>query len=75
VNLANHPDFLADKEFNEAFLHPILVALVSYRVGGPIRAVDARGKDAEPISVLAQDNMLHIDNTPFNDEYKRPSLI
>jgi hypothetical protein len=70
VNLANHPDFLADKEFNEAFLHPILVALVSYRVGGPIRAVDARGKDAEPISVLAQDNMLHIDNTPFNDEYK-----
>jgi hypothetical protein len=70
VNLANHPDFLADKAFNEAFLHPVLVALVSYRVGGPIRAVDARGKDAEPISVLAQDNMLHIDNTPFNDEYK-----
>ncbi|MCB1109945.1 MAG: hypothetical protein KDK64_03115 [Chlamydiia bacterium] len=70
VNLANHPDFLADREFNEAFLHPVLVALISYRVGGPIRAVDARGKDAEPISVLAQDNMLHIDNTPFNDEYK-----
>lgn len=70
VNLANHPDFLADKSFNEAFLHPVLIALISYRVGGPIRVVDARGKDTEPISVLAQDNMLHIDNTPFNDEYK-----
>ena len=53
VNLANHPDFLADKSFNEAFLHPILIALISYRVGGPIRAVDARGRDAEPISVMA----------------------
>lgn len=70
VNLANHPNFLADKEFNLAFLNPTLVALISYRIGGPIRIVDARGKDAEPISVLAQDNMLHIDNTPFNDEYK-----
>ena len=70
VNLANHPDFLADKSFNDAFLHPILIALISFRVGGPIRAVDARGKDTEPISVLAQDNILHIDNSPFNDEYK-----
>jgi hypothetical protein len=70
VNLANHPDFLTNKEFNSAFLHPLLIALVSYRIGGPVRIVDGRGKDAEPISVLAQDNMLHIDNTPFNDEYK-----
>lgn len=70
VNLGNHPDFLADRRFNAAFLHPLLVALVSYRVGGPIRIVDARGKDAKPMSVLAQDNMLHIDNTPFNDEFK-----
>ena len=70
VNLANHPGFLADEEFNAAFLHPLLVAMISYRIGGSIRIVDARGKNAEPISVLAQDNMLHIDNTPFNDEYK-----
>jgi hypothetical protein len=70
VNLANHPEFLTNPEFNAAFLHPLLVALVSYRIGGPVRIVDARGKDAEPISILAQDNMLHIDNTPFNDEYK-----
>ena len=70
VNLGNHPEFLTDEEFNDSFLHPLLLALVSYRVGGAIRIVDARGKDAEPISVLAQDNMLHIDNTPFCDEYK-----
>lgn len=49
---------------------PLMIALISYAVGGPIRMIDARGKDAEPLSVLAQDNMLHIDNTPFNDEYK-----
>ncbi len=70
INLANHPGFLGNTDFNGAFLHPLLIALVSYQIGGPIRIVDARGKDAEPISVLAQDNMLHIDNTPFNDEYK-----
>lgn len=70
VNLGNHPDFLSNPEFDGAFLHPLLIALVSYQIGGPIRIVDARGKDAEPISVQAQDNMLHVDNTPFNDEYK-----
>lgn len=70
INLANHPDFLGNHHFNGAFLHPLLICLISYRIGGPIRIVDARGKDAEPISVLAQDNMLHIDNTPFNDEFK-----
>ena len=32
--------------------------------------VGARLKDAKPISVMAQDNMLHIDNSPFADEYK-----
>lgn len=70
INLANHPDFLSNADFNKAFLHPLLIALISYRVGGPIRIVDARGKDAQPITVLAQDNMLHIDNTPFADEFK-----
>ena len=70
INQANHPDFLADQELNVAFLHPLLIALISHRIGGPVRIVDARGKDAHPMSVLAQDNMLHIDNTPFNDEYK-----
>ncbi len=70
MNLGHNPGFLTDPDINGAFLHPLLVALISYQIGGPIRIVDARGKDAEPISVLALDNMLHIDNTPFNEEYK-----
>ncbi|BBX98724.1 hypothetical protein [Mycobacterium lacus] len=61
---------LTDPTVNKPLLHPLMIALISYAIGGPIRMVDARAKDAEPLSVLAQDNMLHIDNTPFNDEYK-----
>ncbi|MCF6764941.1 hypothetical protein L3V82_04075 [Thiotrichales bacterium 19S3-7] len=70
VNLANHLDYLANGNFNQAFMHPLLIALVSYQIGAPVRLVDARAKNAEPMSIKAQDNMLHIDNTPFNDEYK-----
>lgn len=70
ANLRNQPKFLADPRFNRAFFHPLAVALISERVGGAVRVVDARAKDAGPISVRAQDNMLHIDNTPFRDEYK-----
>lgn len=64
------PQFLCNTKINRAFLHPLLIALIAYRIGGPIRVVDARGKDALPLIARAQDNMLHIDNTPFNDEYK-----
>jgi hypothetical protein len=70
INLGNHPDYLTNSEFNGAFLHPLLIAMISYAVGGAIHLVDARGKNAEPLSILAQDNMLHIDNTPFRSEYK-----
>lgn len=70
VDLAGHPDFIADQEHNAAFLHPLLVSLISYRIGGPVRIVDARGKDTPPVSILCSDNMLHIDDTPFTDEYK-----
>ena len=70
INLANHPAFLGNAEFNNAFIHPLMMTFIAYRLGAPIRIVDARAKDAEPLTVLAQDNMLHIDNTPFNDEYK-----
>ena len=70
INFGNHPDFITDGNFNNAFIHPLLVTLISYCAGGPIRLVDARGKDAEPLAVMAQDNMLHIDNTPFRKEYK-----
>ncbi|OSC42140.1 hypothetical protein [Mycobacterium decipiens] len=70
VDLRRSVGLLTDPEVNRPLLHPLMITLISYAVGGPIRMVDARAKDAEPLSVLAQDNMLHIDNTPFNDEYK-----
>lgn len=70
LNIGNHPDFLTDQKFSGAFVHPLLLALIAYAAGGPIRIVDARGKDAEPLAVQAQDNMLHIDNTPFRKEFK-----
>ncbi|KAJ5927342.1 hypothetical protein N7516_009115 [Penicillium verrucosum] len=70
VNFADHADFLTDSRYNDAFAHPLLVALISYQMGGALRLNDVRGKDTDPISVNAQDNMLHIDNTPFRDEYK-----
>ena len=72
VNLAQHAEFLADTEFNEAFLHPLFLALISYQIGGPIRMIDARAKNAEKLSpvIAAGDNMLHIDNTPFCNEFK-----
>jgi hypothetical protein len=70
LNLRNYPEFLANQLFNSAFLHPLIITVMAYQIGAPIRIVDARAKDAEPLTVRAQDNMLHIDNTPFNDEYK-----
>lgn len=51
-------------------LHPLLLTLVADAAGGAISLVDARAKDTGPFEARAQDNMLHIDNTPFNDEYK-----
>lgn len=70
AHLIEFPEFLKNSAYNDAFIHPLLVALMAYAMGGPVRMTDARGKDTEPISVQAQDNMLHIDNTPFREEYK-----
>lgn len=70
ANLIDHPGILQNSQFNNAILHPLLIALLSFVMGGPVRITDARGKDTQPISVNAQDNMLHIDNTPFREEYK-----
>lgn len=61
VNLRSHPDFLVNQDFNRAFFHPLAIALISYQVGGAVRIVDARAKDAGPVSAHAQDNMLHVD--------------
>lgn len=70
AHLTEHPDFLKNPIYNDAMIHPLLIAMMAYAMGGPVRMTDARGKDTEPISVNAQDNMLHIDNTPFREEYK-----
>jgi hypothetical protein len=70
VNLANELDFLRGGNYIDAFGHPLLIALIAYLMGGAIRMVDFRGKNTDPISINAQDNMLHVDNTPFKEEYK-----
>jgi hypothetical protein len=70
VDLRNHPEFLMDKEINHAFLSPLAVALISYKMGGPVRINDARGKDTEPMAAVTLDNMFHLDNVPFTPEYK-----
>jgi hypothetical protein len=70
AHLIARPDFMKNPNYNNAFIHPLVIALMAYAMGGPVRMTDARGKDTQPISVNAQDNMLHIDNTPFREEYK-----
>lgn len=70
VNLSLEHEFILGGSYVEAFSHPLLVALVAYLLGGSIRIVDFRGKNTDPISINAQDNMLHVDNTPFKEEYK-----
>jgi hypothetical protein len=70
VNLALEHDFLLGGRYIEAFSHPLLIALVSYLLRGSVRIMELRGKNTDPISVAAQDNMLHVDNTPFKEEYK-----
>ncbi|OIW26590.1 hypothetical protein CONLIGDRAFT_672122 [Coniochaeta ligniaria NRRL 30616] len=70
AHLIAHPDFVKNPGYSDAFIHPLLISLMAYAMGGPVRMTDARGKDTQPISVNAQDNMLHVDNTPFREEYK-----
>ncbi|KAH7028791.1 uncharacterized protein B0I36DRAFT_374543 [Microdochium trichocladiopsis] len=70
VNFAHHPAFLKDEEYTDAFGHPLLICLIAYLMGGPVRVIDLRGKDTNPININAQDDMLHVDNTPFKEEYK-----
>ncbi|KAK0620997.1 hypothetical protein B0T14DRAFT_538189 [Immersiella caudata] len=69
-HLVEHPRFFQSPTYGDAMIHPLVIALMAYAMGGPVRMTDARGKDTQPISVNAQDNMLHVDNTPFRDEYK-----
>ncbi|KAG4261908.1 hypothetical protein FPRO03_11376 [Fusarium proliferatum] len=70
VNLSDSPSFIKNAQYNDAFVHPLLISLIAYQMGGAVRIIDMRGKDTEPLSANAQDNMLHVDNTPFKDEHK-----
>lgn len=69
-NFQSDKDFLTNTQFKQAFSHPLLIALVAYAMGGPIRLVDVRGKNAEPGLTMVRDNGPHVDDNPFNDEWK-----
>lgn len=69
-NFQSDKDFLTDTKFKESFSHPLLIALIAYAMGGPIRLVDVRGKNAEPGLTMVRDNGPHVDDNPFNDEWK-----
>ncbi|MET7708526.1 hypothetical protein [Micromonospora sp. NPDC005413] len=70
LNVADAGSLVDNPEFREAFAHPLLVALVAYALGGPVKIIDLRAKDTQPIDVVARDNTLHVDNSPFMDEFK-----
>ena len=69
-NFAADKDFLTDSAFKETFSHPLLIALTAYAMGGPVRLVDVRGKNADPGLTMVRDNGPHVDDNPFNDEWK-----
>lgn len=70
ADLRAHPEFLYDSSFNKSYFHPLLLTLVAYQMGGPIRINDARAKDTGVLVVNTLDSMCHIDNTPFTKEVK-----
>lgn len=70
LNVARADALLQVPEVWQLFAHPLLLALVSSHLGAPVKLVDLRGKDTEPLNVVARDNTLHLDNTPFMDELK-----
>ncbi|MCZ7438327.1 hypothetical protein O7598_18110 [Micromonospora sp. WMMC241] len=70
LNVVDTEDLLAHPDFRETFAHPLLVVLVAYALGGPVRIIDLRAKDTHPVDVVARDNTLHVDNSPFMDEFK-----
>ncbi|MFJ5542534.1 hypothetical protein [Micromonospora chalcea] len=70
LNVADTRQLLDHPDFRETFTHPLLVVLVAYALGGPVRIIDLRAKDTHPVDVVARDNTLHVDNSPFMDEFK-----
>lgn len=53
-----------------ALLNPMYLALLAYRLGGPLRLTGGRAKDTPPTMTTVRDNGVHVDDSPFHDEYK-----
>lgn len=70
LEFQNKLDFITNPNFKDVFLHPLIIALVAYQIGGPIRLVGVRGKNAEAELTMVRDNGPHVDDNPFNDEWK-----
>ncbi|MFI6780599.1 hypothetical protein [Micromonospora sp. NPDC050276] len=70
LNVVDAGSLIDNPEFRESFAHPLLVALVAHALGGPVKIIDLRAKDTQPVDVVARDNTLHLDNSPFMDEFK-----
>lgn len=70
LNVASSDPLLDNLSLWEAIAHPLFVAVVAHAIGGPVKLVDLRAKDTYPVDVVARDNTLHLDNSPFIDEYK-----
>ncbi len=63
-------NFLVNAQFNDALFHPLLILLIAYQFGTPIRLIDIRGKDAKPVKTTLRDNGVHLDDTLFGKEFK-----
>lgn len=70
LNVVSSAALLGSSGLWETVAHPLLVVLIAYALGGPVKIVDLRAKDTYPVDVVARDNTLHLDNSPFMDEYK-----
>jgi hypothetical protein len=70
LNVASSRPLLDNPGLWEAIAHPLFVAAVAHAIGGPVKLIDLRAKDTYPVDVVARDNTLHLDNSPFIDEYK-----
>ncbi|MFD3842121.1 hypothetical protein ACFWWC_38620 [Streptomyces sp. NPDC058642] len=70
LNIASSAALLRNPGLWDTVAHPLFAVLIAYALGGPIKIIDMRAKDTYPVDVVARDNTLHLDNSPFIDEYK-----
>ncbi|MFJ1763227.1 hypothetical protein ACIOD2_23140 [Amycolatopsis sp. NPDC088138] len=70
LNITSSTPLMRSPGLWETIAHPLYVVVVAYALGGPVKIIDLRSKDTQPLDVVARDNTLHLDNSPFIDEYK-----